>query len=367
MVEQLQVTANALCKNRAPGYICQNDSESGNGNGHEWTALPLTPSWPFMPSDSIPPGLPDRVLSELFKAALLCSKVLPAGKYISFSVPKDLENGKYLWLCSTLAHMMGSQSLVSPTNYPSSRKSNLLSCCTWCTAFARLAWPTPTFQNLNILCHQPWATLPNMPTPNYFLALYLTCFQFLNDRDSAYFCNESCEHLLDTAPALVRWWFGMCPNFTCRHGIHLWGLKYRKPALQHSVEKWSSHHWLSSAIAFLSAIFLLCSKTLDYYIYLYPISNLVFRGTKIRTKGLRIRLPLSKWMLPRQQLHGLWNAMKLVVTTPNKSDNCGESDFGYAVTCSPHKPHPKPWHSLCYAHQYPYRHMSHRKIPCSGF
>ena len=98
------------------------------------------------------------------------------GNTSRFRYQRIWRNGKYLWLCSTLAHMVGSQSLVSPTNCPSSRKSNLLSCCTWCTAFARLAWPTPTFQNLNILCHQPWATLPNMPTPNYFLALYLTCF-----------------------------------------------------------------------------------------------------------------------------------------------------------------------------------------------
>lgn len=109
-----------FAKSCAGVHICQNDSECGNGSAHEYTALPLTLSWlpfPGVLSDSLPLGPPDRVLSELFKAALLCNKVLPAGKYISFSVPKDLEKGKHLPLCSTLAHMLRSQSLVSPTDY----------------------------------------------------------------------------------------------------------------------------------------------------------------------------------------------------------------------------------------------------------
>lgn len=206
-------------------------------------------SWPFMrPFSSSVRQYSSRTPRPCAQWAVQSCAPLqqgPSGGEITwFSVAKDLENGKFLWLCSTLAHMVGSQSLVSPTNYPSSRKSNLLSCCTWCTAFARLAWPTSTI-NLGKHCTCPPQTI--------YLTFNWNASNFWKTGTAVASATRA-VNIFFIPP--LHWCDGglACPNFTCRLGIHLRGLKCRKPALQHSVEKWSSHHWLSSAIAFISTI-----------------------------------------------------------------------------------------------------------------
>lgn len=170
MVEQLQVTANALCKNRAPDYICQNDSESGNGNGHEWTALPLTPSWNFMALHASLFEFCQTVFLQDSQTvcSVSCSK-------LRSSAARSFRRGNHLVFGSK---GFGEWKIFVALQYPCTHGGIAVSCFTH-------ELPVLPQKQFAILLHlmyclcktclaniynQPWETL-HMPTPNYLLDL----------------------------------------------------------------------------------------------------------------------------------------------------------------------------------------------------